>query len=320
MKKTLLTSTALVLMAGAAAAQVSFSGYGRFGLGYNEARGDAGGEDTALVSRFRLNIDGKAVTDAGVEFSARVRLQADDDPYNNEQKAAGLNGARYSVIYGGLRVDAGNVAGSFDNLANYYGYEPGLEAFTGQYVGQDYSFLAYDSTGAGGNAVYVSYTAAGFTFGASYNPEVQADNDQWDIGASYVFNNFTVAAAYGESDQMDQSTYVFTLGADFDRFSGTLFIGDEDNVTSDGTVGGYDVSGTFWGASLSFDVGAATSILASYGAGDNDNDTESYGVSAIHDLGGGVSLRGGIGWTDSGEEGVSRADGVVGDFGVLFNF
>lgn len=319
MKKTLLTSTALVLMAGAAAAQVSFSGYGRFGLGYDEIRGDNGGEDTALVSRFRLNIDGNAVTDGGVEFSARVRLQADDDPYNNEQTGATLNGARYSVIYGGLRVDAGNVAGSFDNLANYYGYEAGLEAFTGQYVGQDYGFLAYTSTGTGANAVYVSYTAAGFTFGASYNPEVVANNDQWDIGGSYTWNNYTVAAAYGE-DENDAWTYVVTLGADFDRFSGTLFIGDEDKVTADDGFGAYDVSGTFYGLSLSFDVGAATSILASYGGGDNSNDTEAYAVSVIHDLGGGVSLRGGIGWQDTGEEGVSRQDGVMGDFGVLFNF
>ena len=88
--RTLLASSALVLVAGAAAAQVSFSGYGRFGLGYEE---DRVSEDTALVSRFRLNIDANAVTDGGVEFSARVRLQADDSPNINEQQGATLNGA-----------------------------------------------------------------------------------------------------------------------------------------------------------------------------------------------------------------------------------
>lgn len=324
MKKTLITSTALVLLAGAAAAQVSFSGYGRFGLGYSENRTGVGAgadgvlgtaDDTsedsavALVSRFRLNIDGMATTDGGVEFSARVRLQADDNPSQNEQTAAGLNGARFSVAYGGFRVDAGNVAGSFDNMPNYYGFEPGLEAFTGQYVGVDYDFLAYTSTGSGANAVYASYTAGGFFFGASYDQDITFGNDRWDIGAAYTFNNFTGALSYGENDN-DQSLVVLTLAADFDRFSGTAFIGDEDmgtGATNDGTV---------YGLSLSFDVGAATSILASYGSGEGDDDTEGYGIAFIHDLGGGVSLRGGI-----GQQSVKSADdNVVGDFGVLFNF
>ncbi|WP_428926768.1 porin [Marinibacterium sp. SX1] len=306
MKKTLITSTAMVLLAGAAAAQVSFSGYGRFGLGYNENRVS---EDIALVSRFRLNIDGKAVTDGGVEFSARVRLQADDTPAINEQNAATLNGARFSVIYGGLRVDAGNVAGQFDNMVNYYGFEPGLEAFTGQYVGVDYSFLGYSSTGAGSNAVYVNYAAGGFSFGASYDPNVAANNDRWDVGAAYTWNNFTGAVTYGENEN-DQSLVIVTLGADFDRFSGTVLIGDEDlgaGATNDGTV---------YGLSLSFDVGAATSIQASYGSGEGDSDTEGYGISFVHDLGGGVSLKGGIGQ----QAAKNASDNVIGDLGVVFNF
>ncbi|MEM8729416.1 MAG: porin [Pseudomonadota bacterium] len=315
MKKTLITSTALVLIGGMAAAQVSFSGYGRFGLGYNEGRtgtdanGNSVDSELALVSRFRLNIDGKAVTDGGVEFSARVRLQADDNPSLNEQNAATLNGARFTSQYGGFRLDVGNVGGAIDNLANYYGFEPGLEAFTGQYVGVDYGFLGYSSTGSGANAIYASYTAGGFTGGASYNPDEFNNNDSWDIGVSYAFNNFTGAIAYGENEN-DQSLTVLTLGADFDRFSGTLFIGDEDmgsGATNDGTV---------YGASLSFDVGAATSIIASYGSGEGDDDTEGYGVAFIHDLGGGVSLRGGI-----GQQAVKSADSnVVGDLGILFNF
>ena len=339
MKKTLITSTALVLLAGAAAAQVSFSGFGRFGIAYDERQTTTGAgadgilgtaDDTvedsevALVSRFRLNIDGMATTDGGVEFSARVRLQADEVRADNEQGAAGLNGARFSVQYGGFRVDAGNVAGSFDNMPNYYGYEPGLELFTGQYVGVDYNFLAYTSTGRGANAVYASYTAGGFFFGASYDQDIVGlangagviEGDRWDIGAAYTFNNFTGALTYGENDA-DQSLVVLTLAADFDRFSGTLFVGDEDMNLA---AGAPDIDGTVYGLSLSFDVGAATSILASYGGGEGDSDTEEYGIGFIHDLGGGVSLRGGIGYEESGVAGVNRTDGMVGDFCVLFNF
>ncbi len=175
MKKVLFASTALIATAGVAAAEVNFSGYGRFGIWYvvdsigsvpnvntnvttttisggvinvNPGQTTVGTaivdtDDAILVSRFRLNIDGIVETDGGVRFEGRVRLQADEDSGNGEANSAGLNGARFSVIYGGLRVDAGNVAGSFDNLANYYGNEVGLELFAGQYSGVNYNFLAY---------------------------------------------------------------------------------------------------------------------------------------------------------------------------------
>ncbi|MDX1744028.1 MAG: porin, partial [Ruegeria sp.] len=137
MKKVLFATTALIATAGVAAAEsgVNFSGYGRFGIGYQEDRSvvtglatapttittvdgatttavlptSAESDDTILVSRFRLNIDGFTETDGGVRFEGRVRLQADEDSSNGEANSAGLNGARFSVIYGGLRVDAGNV-------------------------------------------------------------------------------------------------------------------------------------------------------------------------------------------------------------------
>ena len=307
--RTLVVSTALVLCAGAAAAQVSFSGYGRFGLGYQENRTT---EDVALVSRFRLNIDGKAVTDGGVEFSARVRLQADDSPSVNEQNGATLNGARFSSIYQGFRLDVGNVSGAFDDSDAYFGFEPGLEEFTGQYAGVDYEFLEYDSTGSGSNAVFASYATGPFAVGASYDPDAAGGNDRWDVGASYAFNNYSVYAAYGENEA-EQSLLVFVLGAEFDRFSGNLFIGDEDlNLAA----GAPETDGMVYGASLGFDVGAATSILASYGSGDGDADTESYAIGVVHDLGGGVSLRGGIG----AEGPKNGSTDVIGDFGVHFNF
>ena len=182
MKKVLFATTALIATAGVAAAEVKFSGYGRFGLGYLEDRTGTVDvitacvnryfryrtgvetDETILVSRFRLNIDGIVETDGGVRFEGRVRVQADEDAGNGEANAASLNGARFSVIFGGLRVDAGNVAGSFDNLANYYGNEPGLENFIGQYSGVDYDFLAYSSTGSGANAVFFQYAVGDFAF------------------------------------------------------------------------------------------------------------------------------------------------------------
>ncbi|MEO1106959.1 MAG: porin [Pseudomonadota bacterium] len=334
MKKVLFATTALIATAGVAAAEVKFSGYGRFGLGYQEDRtgtvstvsgAAATGVDTdntILVSRFRLNIDGIVETDGGVRFEGRVRLQADEDSGNGEANAAGLNGARFSVIFGGLRVDAGNVAGSFDNLANYYGNEPGLENFIGQYSGVDYDFLGYSSTGSGANAVFFQYSVGDFAFGASYDQRTFADTavagsptsdgDRWDISATYTFNNITAALAYGQTDVPGadkESLTVLTLGAEFGDFSGTLFVADDD-VNDDAT------NGTAYGFSAAYNVGAALTLTAAYGDGSGDGDTQQWGIGGIYDLGGGASLRGGIGQSKAGD-----ADSVLrADFGAQFNF
>ncbi len=362
MKKVLFASTALIATAGVAAAEVKFSGYGRFGIGYFEDRtadlpvagavttntntqtttgggvitttttSTTGGggtaqdidiDDTILVSRFRLNIDGIVETDGGVRFEGRVRIQADDDG-EGEANEAQLNGARYSVIFGGLRVDAGNIAGSFDNLANYYGYEVGLETFLGQYSGVDYSFATYSSSGAGVNGVFFQYAVGDFAFGASYdtgatsvssdgtNISVDDGLDRWDISATYTFNNITAALAYGQTDAAsgsDPSLTVLTLGAEFGDFAGTLFVAD-DATEVDAT------DGTAYGLSVAYNLGAATTIQFVYGDGSADGDTRNIGIGAHYDLGGGASLRGGIGEVKEGD-----ADGRIrADFGAQFNF
>lgn len=356
MKKVLFATTALIATAGVAAAEsgVNFSGYGRFGIGYSEDRTGTvtnfnvntgvtttttGGatntgqtttttgtavvdtDDAILVSRFRLNIDGFTETDGGVRFEGRVRLQADENSSTGEANSAGLNGARFSVIYGGLRVDAGNVAGSFDNLANYYGNEVGLELFAGQYSGVDYNFLAYSSTGSGSNAVFFQYAVGDFAFGASYDQATlglngsAVDADRWDISATYSFNNITAAVAYGQTDLddfggSDPSLTVLTLGGEWGDFSGTLFVAD-DATEVDAT------DGTAWGLSAAYNLGAATTLLFAYGDGNADADTQQVALGAIYDLGGGASLRGGIGVNDCD---VCDDSTIVADFGAQFNF
>ena len=334
MKKILFASTALIATASVAAAEVKFSGYGRFGVGYLEDReavtsttagGDkltAESDDAILISRFRLNIDANVETDSGVEFQGRVRLQADENDETGEADSAGLNGARFSVIYGGLRVDAGNVAGSFDNLDDYFGTEPGLEEFLGQYSGVDYSFLEYDSTDEGANAVFFRYTVGDFAFSASYDQNTifandglgtTSDRDRWDVSASYVFNNITASLAYGETDEGNgvdkESLTVLTLGAEFGDFYTTLLVADDD-VAED------DQNGTAYGFSVAYDLGAATTLQLVYGDGSEDGDTRNIGLGAIYDLGGGASLRGAVGQIKEGD-----ADSrIQADFGAQFNF
>ena len=317
MKKILFATTTLIATASVAAADVNFNGFGRFGVGYKEDRSadpDADPEvsDTILVSRFRMNINASTETDNGTKFEARVRMQADKDANTGEANAAGLNGPIFSVSYGGLRVDAGNVSGAFDNLNGYYGNEPGLENFIGQYSGVNYGFLGYSSGAAGDNAVFINYAVGDFAFGASYDKR-NTDGDRWDISTTYSFGDITAALAYGQTDGVGgaekQSLTVLTLAGEWGDFSGALLVA-KDDVSADAN------NGTAYGLSGAYKVGGATTLTFAYGDGSADDDKQQLGIGLIYDLGGGASLRGGFGRSK-----VGNADGVVGaDFGAQFNF
>ncbi|MEY8803355.1 porin [Leisingera sp. XS_AS12] len=332
MKKILFASTALVATASVAAADVTFSGYGRFGLGYVEDRntdtfaGENEVSDTAIVSRFRLTIDADAETDGGVRFGARVRIQADEDADTGEAGEAGLNAARFFVENGGLRVEAGNVAGAIDNLPGYYGFEPGLEGTFNMYSGVNYDFIGYSSTGGTHNGVYARYAIGDFAVAAAYDsaPGAEAagdsptttNGDRWDIHAAYTFGNVTAALAYGETDtDVSQEITVLTLQGDFGPLSVAAIVGDEE-VNDDAGAFDTNVSDTFYGLSASYAVSSATSVNFAYGDGSGDNDERHIGLGAVHDLGGGVSLRGAIGTKREGN-GDSQ---TVADFGAQFSF
>ncbi len=335
MKKILFATTALVATAGMAAAEINFSGFGRFGLRYQENNLDVEGEqETFLESRFRVNIDISAESDEGVRFSARVRMQTDDSGFVGTGDAARLNAARFSAEAGGLRIDVGNAAGAIDNLPNYYGDEPGLSNFVGQYSGVDYGFTGYSSGSSSvPQTLYARYAFDAFAVAASYTTTsyttstttaivddrmggfvledtntITENDDRWDIHFAYSGDTFTVALGYGENG--DDSLLVGTANFGFGPANITVFLADDD-------IDGDDAeSGLAYGISGSFEVGAATDITFAYGDGEGDSDTRNIGIGFIHDLGGGVSLRGGIGESKSGD-----ADGrLLGDLGVRFNF
>ncbi len=367
MKKVLLATTALVATAGVAAAEVSFSGLGRFGIQYiqdnssttivtdplatgnNRSVVTTDADTTFLDSRFRLNIDANAETDGGVGFSGRVRLQADDNA-DGSAGTAGLNGAVFTTTYGGLRVDVGNIAGVIDNLQDYYGFEPGLTLFTGQYVGANFAFDAYTSTGAGENGVYAGYTFGDFNVAVSYSGDdaggdytiigddfvwETGDSEQYGISAAYAGSNWGVALGYAKANDLvaeiadilpdgtidDANATAVDADADMVVLTGHVTFGD---LTITGLVGDESSDGdpaklvfdTFWGLSAGYNLGAATQLIFSYGDGKAEFDTQAFGLGAIYDLGGGVSMRGGIGSNKVGDG--DRT--TVADLGVQFNF
>ncbi|MDF3382101.1 MULTISPECIES: porin [Sulfitobacter] len=298
MKKVLFATTALVATAGVAAADVTFGGYGRFGVLYTDDD-SAGTDSTDITSRFRLQIDATAESDAGVVFGARVRLEGE------ERDAAGgkrpeFNGVRYFARSGGFEVGVGNIFGALESMPGQYPVDMGL-------TGLGYDYVAFDDRGdqyssgtlgnSGDNAVEVLYSAGDLAVHVS-----ASDTDDRVAGyVAYTWSGWTFAVGGQDSDEASDTEWTATAGGSFGIADVTLAYADN------GTAGDRMV------LAGRFEVGAATDIEVY--VSDNDGGAEdgtSYGVDFNHDLGGGTSLRGGV---------VKLLnDDVQADMGVRFNF
>lgn len=312
MKNIILATTALVATAGVAAADVSISGYARFGATYSD-----NADDWNTASRLRLQFDVSTETDGGIVFGARQRFQTEEnlstggatDPNNS-------NGARFYMSTNGFTLAMGNILGVIEAAPNLYlptassgmGLEGNgfysLAANTSSNGGR-YAWTAYDSAGAGAvEGVEVLYSMNGF------GAHIHSTEYSYGVGANYTFSGYTVAVAYEEWDaaapggQVDGDSILFasiggTIGA-FDvalAYASTEFSGVEADKWS--LKGGYD-----------FGTG-----LTVYGfVASEDVVDESYGIGASYDLGGGVSLEGGITQTDE------ALDDTIVSLGAFFSF
>lgn len=193
MKKALFATTALVLSAGVAAADVTISGYGRTGLIYYENDVPALNE-TLVVSRLRMNIDASTSTDGGVDFGARFRLQWDQG-----NDTTGANPAKLYVTANGLTVEVGNIDTAMDNNGLIYETELGSYDRSVGFSDVTGSFYAYEPKNYDGenNRVGVAaiYGIDDLTVRASYIDPNQlttlAAGDEKEIGLSvdYTWNN-----------------------------------------------------------------------------------------------------------------------------------
>lgn len=323
MKKILFATTALVATAGMAAADVKISGYGRFGLDYNNVHSDDitdakydGVSTTNITSRLRLQFDMSTETDGGVGFNARMRMQSENR--DGAPKTGAWNGARFGVTYGGLTVNVGNIIGAVENMPGLY--TTGISAGTGidgmgfySLVVQGASWDAYTSAKVGANGVEALYTFGGFTGHVSYssNNDTLATattagalgEDRTALMLTYNFGDYYVAGAYQWSsngpvadtgEELNDGVGLVAFGGDFGQFGGKLAYGSTeaaDTVTLEGYA----------------NIGAASTIMAWVSNLDSQNLTQggtsiftdkngaaadgtSWGLNYQYDLGGGATL------------------------------
>jgi outer membrane protein OmpU len=289
MKKVLFATTALVATAGVAAADVTFGGYGRFGIEYRDT---VAGDTTDVTSRFRLQIDATAESDAGVTFGARVRIQ------QNEGSQGMTNGARFFARSGGFEVGVGNIYGALEFMPGMYPIDLGLTGLGYEYTAYAFNGDAYSSGGlgnSGDNGVEFMYSAGDF----SAHVSASDTDDRIAAHVAYTWSGWTFALGAQDSDNAADTEFAASVGGSFGIADVTLAYADN------GTQGDHIV------LTGRFDVGAATNVEVYVADADKWTDT-SYGIDFNHDMGGGTSLRGGIASLGNGD---TRAD-----MGVRFNF
>ena len=299
MKKVLFATTALIATGSVAAADVTFGGWGRFGIVYNS---NASGVDstTELTHRFRLQIDATAESDNGVTFGARTRMQLDSTATGGGDTAV-MGAARFFARSGGFEVGVGNIFGALDSMPGMYPIDLGL---TG--LGYNYTpitgFDGFDTTGVGRtNGIEVMYSAGDFQAHVSYSEANAGDpaNDRLAAHVAYTWNGWQFALGGQDSDNAAATELAASVTGSFGIADVSLAYADN------GTAG------DAWSLTARFDVGAATNVEVYVADADAFAET-SYGVDFNHDMGGGTSLRGGIAKLGN--------DTTRADLGVRFNF
>ena len=342
MKKALIASTALVMTAGFAAADVTISGYGRTGVQYYEdGIITVGGNDTQVISRLRMNIDASTSTDQGVDFGARFRLQWDQGNSSRGDDAS-TNAGKIFVTASGLTVEVGNVDTALDSTALLYASELGAfdRSTGGNALG---AFFAYESSpysNVNRQGIAATYALGDVTVRASYVDPDQSGRFEDTFGGTVpAKEEFSLAAEYVWNDQLELSAGASFNAAGWEDhdvfFVGARYAIQENariglNFYDNGDVGsisGVDSSNADF-VNVIDDLGNTVTLYGDYTLADgltnieayvanNDGDWTqketdvSFGIGVNYDLGGarlGASLQ-----RDYQER-------VSADMGVRFNF
>ena len=319
MKKVLLASTALVMTAGVAAAEVSVGGDGRMGLirGYSD-------DTTRFTSRIRISFAASGETDGGLAFGGSIRadnaggFNLEDGNGNNPGDAGfdpdtgldltatgGVSGQSGTVfIEGGFgKLSMGDVDGAAKAAVGHVsgvgltGLSDRNESTYVSNVGGNLPGALYEFS-TGGFGLYLSASNPGDVFSTA-----KADNIAVAIGATYAITNFTFALGYEDNDAGAKHIIGGSTGS-FGGFTGKLIAGQAD-ITGVGKNTQYGVSGDY--------TFGATTLTAFYTDDSKLGGNKAYGLGAAYDLGGGASLKAGVVQDDT-------VDGTAYDLGISFSF
>jgi outer membrane protein OmpU len=318
MKKVLLASTALVLSAGVAAADMEVGGSGRMGVLDSLGLRAEAPDDIGFTSRIRVVFTGSGETDGGLSFGGSIRAD----------NASGGNAGTAGSVF---------ISGDFGTLSM------GDVSGAPEWAVGDVSGVGLTGLGDINEAIYLSNNQRpaaryDYSFG-DFGVAVSADNPDSDteaygIAAKYTFAGITAGIGYedlsyredaeieiwgGDDDAgllvpvasgTDATHIIGGLSGTFAGFTGQAIYGQAEFDGPDA-----DADLTQWQVSVDYTFDATT-VTAYYAALEiEDLEGSSWGLGASYDLGGGASLRGG--WVDAEFEDVE--DDAF-DFGISFTF
>lgn len=314
MKKVLLATTALVMTAGMASAEVKLKGFAVMSI-----LGGSGYDDPLTLgvdegdARFQSNVDVEfhmsTETDSGLSFGAKIDLD-EATLTSDANEAVWVSGA-----FG--KVTMGDTDSAID-WAN-------AEAIQGANLADDFTihkgaFANFLDENVDNTIVRYEYAMGDFGFAASVEDSAARDMG-WSVGATYnmAISGGSIKLGIGYQDVptytgsgLDASVAAISAKLSLDSgLTAVAEIAQIDNYTAAGDADQF-------GIGLEYTSGAIT-VGASYGEIDAAlaaADVESYGIGAQYDLGGGASLFAGM---------ISEETGGAGSLdkyqaGVMVNF
>ena len=265
MKRILLTTTSLILAAGFAHAEVTFSGKGEVSY----AQSGAAGEDMALRTGFDLDIAMTGASDNGITFSMGADIGAGNLIDSNDDFAIDPQGEdvatpTMTIGYAGLTITAEQDA--IDDL--YDDSQNGDIGISGAMGGLSFAVVADTTSDATSTSFSLSGASGDMTWGF-----VSTDtNDAPDSSAAQK-----VTVGYTVSDSLSASFKYDTKGS-----ADAISTFGVKNVMGAITVGLSADDNDDWDASVAYTAGALTASLAT----DEDSAWE---LVSEYNLGGGAT-------------------------------
>ena len=286
MKKVLLATTAMVLTAGVASAEISMDGSAIMGMAYNEGA-TAGSDSSTTFMETYLNFGASVDTDSGLSFGfgTTIASYSTAGGLNDDGTSVNVSGAFGKLSFGSVG-EADEVGGLSDIGLSGIGVDNVAEISTG------------DSSSGQSHNVNYTYSSGALSFAASANiggTVAAANNDGYAVGAKYTMGDYFVGVGYNKTD-------IATTAAPRDGNTTSIYVGGKAGdvgfkamFASFDSDAGVASDSEAYGVNVNYTTGATTISLA---MADNDlaaNTKASYGLGLSQDLGAGAALVGGVG-------------------------
>ncbi|MCB1366515.1 MAG: porin [Rhodobacteraceae bacterium] len=293
MKKILLTTTALTLLAGAAAADVNVGVTARMGVRSDSATvagplGAASGSTT--FNRMRINVTASGETDGGLTFGAFARIQSGQG-YRMALTGV-MNGSNVWISNGMMTLTVGNTSGAVGNTSGVYGvggcgFSPDVDylEYCANVIGRANTFPSYSSGGAGPNVVRLDFSLGSATVSLSRNQSAAVGVANNEVAVSFALGSATIGIGYDDGNIVGASS----LGGTY--VNATMDLGSANVGLSYVQYNGVG-AGTSWLVKASMGLGSGR--VGVFAANDSDtgmtvDERNRYGLNYSQSLGGGAT-------------------------------